>query len=401
MQIQKSIQSAHQNGQLLDSTFEILSEWLDKSFLPEWAMQSLQELVDGEKWEELDNRFYQYITFGTGGMRGRTISHQTTTAEKGTPGPKGTPEHAAVGSNLLNDFNLIRASIGLFRYTQRYLRENGRGHEIPSLVIAHDVRHYSRYFCELCASTWSKLGGNAFVFEGARSTPQLSFSVRYLGAHAGVVITASHNPYHDNGFKAYFEDGGQVVSPHAEGIVDAFKEVGLDDLLNYLEVNLDRVVTLTPELDEAYLKTAAKSLIDTEVIREQQPKVVFTAIHGTGSVASVPLLKAAGVEPILVDEQEVQDPNFSTVKSPNPENAEALSMAIAKAKAVDADVLVGTDPDCDRMAMAVRDGKRDYAILTGNMTGSLLAAYRIERRFVQDLVAAALDDAGALRLAPR
>ncbi|MCG8524750.1 MAG: phospho-sugar mutase [Opitutales bacterium] len=379
MQISEAIKNAHDQDLILDKTFEILSEWLDKSFLPDWALSSLQELIDTQNWDEINNRFYQNITFGTGGMRGRTISYVTTEAEKGTPGEQGTPEHAALGSTLLNDFNIARATIALFRYTKAYLDDNGRSHEIPSLVIAHDVRHYSRFFCELCASTWSKLGGNAFIFEGPRSTPQLSFSVRYLNAHAGVVITASHNPYHDNGFKAYFEDGGQVVSPHAEGIVEEFGKVELQELPSFLNLDLERVVILGKEMDEAYIGSSTKSLINERVIAEQKPKIVFTPIHGTGAIASIPMLEAAGVSPVVVEEQMVQDPNFPTVKSPNPENADALSMAVSKAKEVEADLLIGTDPDCDRMAVAARDDSGEYVILSGNMTGSLLAAYRIEQ----------------------
>lgn len=379
MDLKNAILKANSSGALLDSTKEIILEWLDADFLPEWSLQSLTELVSAEKWDELNNRFYQYITFGTGGMRGRTISYDVTEAERGGAGEKETPAHAALGSNLLNDFNIIRACIGLFRYTESYLKEAGRSYEIPSLVIAHDVRHYSRYFCELCASTWSKLGGNAYIYDGPRSTPQLSFSVRFLGAHCGVVITASHNPYHDNGFKAYFEDGAQVVSPHAEGIVDAFKQVALKDLPPYLNLDLDRAVTLSAELDAAYQESTKGSLVDMEVIAEQKPKVVFTPIHGTGAIASLPILKAAGLDPVVVDEQMVQDSNFSTVKSPNPENAEALSLAVAKAKEVEADLLIGTDPDCDRMAVAARDENGEYVILSGNQTGSLLAAYRVEQ----------------------
>jgi phosphoglucomutase len=377
--MQNAINEAHAKGLLLPETHQNLQEWTQGGFLPDWAAKSLEELVKNESWEELNYRFFQYMTFGTGGIRGRTISYITTSAELGNAKKGQTPAHAAVGSNLLNDFNLIRATIALFRYTRQYLETAGREHEIPSLVIAHDVRHYSRYFCELAASTWTRLGGNAFIFDGPRSTPQLSFSVRYLGTHAGVVLTASHNPYHDNGFKAYFEDGGQVVSPHAEGIVDAFREVALTDLPLFLKTDLDRVVVLGPRVDRAYQDATRNSLIDTDVIAAQKPKVVFTPIHGTGAIATLPILKAAGIDPVVVDAQMKQDPNFSTVKSPNPENAEALTFAIEKAKEVKADLLIGTDPDCDRMAIAVRNPSGQYEILSGNTTGSLLAAYRIQR----------------------
>src|SRR5690606_28641060 len=141
-----------------------------------------------------------------------------TDVERGEPGSQDTPEHAAAGTNVLNDFTLIRAVVGLYRYVHAHLTKAER-YDVPTLVIAHDVRHFSRHFTELAASTWTRLGGNAYIFDGPRSTPQLSFSVRWLGAHAGVVITASHNPPHDNGFKAYFEDGAQVFAPHAKGIV--------------------------------------------------------------------------------------------------------------------------------------------------------------------------------------
>jgi len=379
MNLKEAVSNAYKNGQLLASTQSIITEWLDADFLPGWAIESLEELVKGGQWDELNNRFYQYITFGTGGMRGRTISYQVTAAERGSSKDGETPAYAALGSNLLNDFNIIRACIGLYRYTEKFLKSTGRSYEIPQLVIAHDVRHYSRYFCELCASTWNKLGGNAFIYDGPRSTPQLSFSVRFLKAHCGVVITASHNPYHDNGFKAYFEDGAQVVSPHAEGIVGAFKKVALGDLPPYLDLDLNRVITLSDELDAAYQNSARSSLIDCDIIAAQKPKLVFTPIHGTGAIASLPILKAAGLDPVVVDAQMVQDSNFPTVKSPNPENAEALSMAVAKAKEVAADLLIGTDPDCDRMAVAARDSNGEYVILSGNQTGSLLAAYRVEQ----------------------
>ena len=200
-----AIQTAGQAGKLLPETVTNLTDWLGAS-LPSWAVASIDELVAKQAWDELNNRFYRDLEFGTGGIRGRTIGHLPTSIEAGEPGPQGSPAYAAIGSNILNDFTLTRATIGLFRYTKKYLADSGRA-DIPALVIAHDVRHFSRHFCELAASTWTKLGGNAYIFEGPRSTPQLSFTVRHLRAHAGVVITASHNPPHDNGFKAYFEDG--------------------------------------------------------------------------------------------------------------------------------------------------------------------------------------------------
>ena len=226
MRLIEEIESAGAQGSLLESTVANLKIWANADFLPDWVGASIAELVEKSAWEELNDRFYQNMAFGTGGIRGRTIGKIATAAETGTLSEMGTPEHAAVGTNVLNDFNLIRATVGMFRYVEKYLKDSGR-YDLPRFVIAHDVRHFSRHFCELAASTWCKLGGQALIFEGPRSTPQLSFAVRQFKATCGAVITASHNPPHDNGFKAYFEDGAQVVSPHAEGIVDLVNQVGL------------------------------------------------------------------------------------------------------------------------------------------------------------------------------
>ena len=373
----EKIKTAAQSGLILPSTSENLQAWL-KAGLPEWASTSIGELVAQSAWAELNDRFYRYLEFGTGGMRGRTIGVVSAKAETGQLGPQGTPEHAAVGCNVLNDFTLIRATVGLYRYTHAYLSKANRS-ELPKLVIAHDVRHFSRHFCELAASTWTKLGGTAYIFEGPRSTPQLSFSVRHLKAHAGVVITASHNPPHDNGFKAYFEDGGQVVPPHDTSIVAEVNKVSLDQLAAFLAKDLVRVITLGRSADDAYLAVAGKALLDPAVFRKAKIKIAFTNIHGTGGVASVPLLLHAGAEVHEVSEQVDFDPRFPTVKSPNPENAEALSKAVALAEARGLDLVVATDPDCDRMGCAVRNREGKMELLTGNQIGAMIAEYRISK----------------------
>jgi len=376
MSLIEKIEAAGSAGSLLASTVDNLKVWASADFLPEWAGASIAELVEKEEWDELNDRFYQNMAFGTGGIRGRTIGRVTTAAETGTLSGQDSPEHAAVGTNVLNDFNLVRATIGLFRYTKQYLAESGR-HDLPRFVIAHDVRHFSRHFCELAASTWCKLGGQALIFEGPRSTPQLSFAVRHYKATCGAVITASHNPPHDNGFKAYFEDGAQVVSPHAEGIVNIVNQVQLEELPAFLEVDLSPVITLGAEADAPYLELLREMVLDHEVMAAQAPKVVFSPIHGTGAISSMPVLKDLGVEVVEVPEQMVMDARFPTVKSPNPENAEALSMAIAKADEVGADVVLATDPDADRMGVAVRNREGKMVLLTGNQIGTLLAEYRI------------------------
>ena len=369
------IKAAGAAGYLLESSVTNLTTWLEAD-MPDWVGQSVDELVQAEAWDELNDRFYRYLAFGTGGMRGRTIGRITTKIEQGAATADASPEHAAAGCNVLNDFTLVRATIGLFRYISGYLQAQDRS-DVPTIVIAHDVRHFSRHFCELAASTWVKLGGNAFIFDGPRSTPQLSFSVRWLGAHTGVVITASHNPPHDNGFKAYFEDGAQVVPPHDEGIVDVVGAVPLNELQAYLDVSPDRVVTLGRPADDAYLAAAAEAAIDDSVFEKAVLRAGFTSIHGVGAVASVPLLAHAGCHVHEVPDQCEFDARFPTVKSPNPENAEALELAIKMANEKGLDVIMGTDPDCDRMGCAVRGADGAMHILTGNQIGSLLADYRI------------------------
>ncbi|HEX2851919.1 MAG TPA: phospho-sugar mutase [Opitutaceae bacterium] len=371
------INAAAKAGQLLPGTAENLAAFLGAG-LPAWAQASIEELVGRQEWSELNDRFYRYLEFGTGGMRGRTIGVMGAPSEAGTLSITGSPEHAAIGSNMLNDFTLIRAVVGLFRYTKKYLAAKNAPMK-PRLVIAHDVRHFSRHFCELAASTWVRLGGDAYIFDGPRSTPQLSFSVRWLKAHAGVVITASHNPPHDNGFKAYFDDGAQVVAPHDKGIVSEVNAVPLADLRALLDKQLAGVTVLGRDADDAYLAVAAQAAIDPKVFRATKLKVAFTNIHGTGAIQSVPLLIHAGCDVHTVGEQLNFDARFPTVKSPNPENAEALSMAVALAERDNCDVVLATDPDCDRMGCAVRNRAGKMELLTGNQIGALMADYRLGR----------------------
>ena len=377
MSTHKKISTAAHAGHLLPAAAENLTAWLG-SGLPAWAIASIGELIGQGAWDELNDRFYRYLEFGTGGMRGRTIGAVSAKSELGTPNAHGTPEHAAIGSNVLNDFTLIRATIGLYRYTKKYLAQNLL-FDAPRLVIAHDVRHFSRHFCELAASTWTQLGGVAFIFDGPRSTPQLSFSVRWLKVHAGVVITASHNPPHDNGFKAYFQDGGQVVPPHDKGIITEVNVVQLAELGAFLKKDLSRTIMLNRAADDAYLVAASRAAIDHRTLSRAKLKVIFTNLHGTGSVAATPLLLHARVDVVEVTEQVAFDPRFPTVKSPNPENAEALTLALATADRRGCDIVFATDPDADRMGVAVRGRDGKMVILTGNQIGVLLAEYRISK----------------------
>jgi len=370
-----SVENWVREGKLLESAGRNLETWLEGGFLLPRSLESLRELVEADEAGELNDRFYQEIAFGTGGLRGRAVAARPAKAETAEDG---SPEHPGVGSNMLNEYTVARATIGLYRYARRQLAEAGV-QEPPKLVVAHDPRHFSRLFSELTASVWTSLGGVAFLFDGPRSTPQLSFTVRALKATCGVVVTASHNPPHDNGYKVYFADGGQIVPPRDKGIIASVNETPFEGLEAYLEIDLNRVVTLDASMDERYAANVAASLADPGVFNEVPLKAVFSPIHGTGAQATVPALRQLGLEPILVEEQLPANPNFPTVKSPNPENAEALSLAMKLADEKGADLVMATDPDADRMGVAVRDAEGELVLLTGNQIGSLMAEYRIAR----------------------
>ncbi|HEY5078986.1 MAG TPA: phospho-sugar mutase [Opitutaceae bacterium] len=373
----ETLQSAVRAGELMPDSAKNIAAFLGAG-LPAWAQSSIGELLEKRSWGELNDRFYRSLEFGTGGIRGKTIASAPTAGETGTPGDFGTPEHAGVGSNMLNDFTLARAVIGLFRYTQGYLKGKGDA-SVPRLVIAHDVRFYSRHFSELSASIWARMGGEAFLFDGPRPTPQLSFTVRHIRAHAGAVITASHNPPHDNGFKAYFVDGGQVVPPDDAGIVAQVHTVPLKEVSEFLRKDLSRVKTLGRGEDDAYMEAAASAVLDPGMLRAARLAVVYTNIHGVGAVHAPTLLIHSGCRVSEVLGQSSFDPRFPTVMSPNPENAEALSMAVATANQKGCGVVMATDPDCDRMGVAVRGRSGAMELLTGNQIGSLIAEYRLTK----------------------
>lgn len=378
MSLTEQIKNAFSSGNITEDTEKNLLEWLNAGFLPDWAVSAIGDLLRNDEWSELNDRFFKKIAFGTGGMRGRTIGKVTPPSEAGTRDTLGAPEHPAVGTAYLNDFNIVRATVGLFRYISGWLKQNGNDAK-PRLVIAHDVRHFSKHFSELAAGIWTKLGGEAYVFDGPRSTPQLSFSIRALGTDTGIVITASHNPSHDNGFKCYFNDGAQVISPHAEAIIENVNAVTLADIPQYLNVSLDGVKRVPAEIEQKYLDALDESVLDAGTISASGLKVCYTNIHGTGDVMILPALKKLGVDVTTVEKQLPHDGRFPTVKSPNPENAEAFTLAVEKAKEVGADIILGTDPDDDRVGMAARNRDGSYTLYSGNQTGSMLTEFRIAR----------------------
>ena len=357
---------------------ENISSWFYTGSLPLWAKNSISELLKNGDFDELNDRFYKSLEFGTGGMRGRTIGKKSTSIEKSKT-INGIPEYAAVGSAYLNDFNVIRATMALFIYSESFLKKNNRSHETPSIVISHDARYFSRHFCELAASTWIKLGGNASIFDGPRSTPQLSFSVRFLKATVGVMITASHNPFHDNGLKAYFEDGAQMVAPHADGVIDDFNKIELSVLEKFYTKDISAVKILKKYVDEAYIKCVEETVLYKKIFDKSTLKIVFTPLHGTGAISTVPVLKKMKINFSVVDKQNDFDPRFSSVASPNPENHEALTLAIEQAKHENADIVLATDPDGDRLAVAAKNNNGEFEFFTGNITNSMLLEYRLAR----------------------
>ena len=374
-EFKQAIESAVQEGKLSTDSAENVGRLMRESKQVPRMVASIQELVDTCEWEELNDRFFRTLAFGTGGLRGRTIGKVVTKAEMGKPTALGRPEFPAVGTNCMNEGNVVRATQGLVNYLQKSFPG-----QAPRVVFAHDTRFFSREFAELAARTVAAAGGTAYLFSEDRSTPELSFAVRHLGAQAGVEITASHNPSHDNGYKAYFSDGAQIVEPHASGIIREVEAVREPNLNPQWEGG-GKVVSIGAEVDEEYQLGLRELILEEEMLKKEGKalKVVFSPLHGTGGRIVPEMLARAGVKVLLVKEQEKGDGRFPTVKSPNPENGEALAMGIELAKKERGDLVLATDPDGDRMGVALRNRDGEYELITGNQIGSLLAAYRIDR----------------------
>ena len=363
-------------GNLLESAKSNITTLLAGT-TSEIAPRVIDELVNAGAWDELNDRFFKTLAFGTGGLRGRTIGRVVTVAEQGMGGPNGRPEHPCVGTATMNFYNLSRAVRGLIAYAKQFAGPTRK----PMLVFAHDTRHFSRDFAEFCAKVCADLGADAYLFEGARSTPQLSFAVRELRADAGVVLTASHNPAHDNGFKAYFNDGAQIVDAHADGIIREVNAISAEHYDSVPEAERGVITLLGAEMDARYVALLKTLLLKPSLLEGASTRIVFTNLHGTGGHINVPMLREFGFDVLTVPEQDVQDGRFPTVDSPNPENAPALKMGIELAEKSGAEIVIGTDPDADRMGVAVRDAAGKMVLLTGNQIGSLMAWYRLKTCF--------------------
>lgn len=384
-ELNELIQTATDRGDLRADAAENIRRLL-KTLGDDFYPRVVSELARAKEWKELNDRFYKTLAFGTGGLRGRTIGKIVTAAERGTPSELGRPEFPCAGTNAMNYLNVTRATQGLVAYLKKW-RANKSQSSAPKIVIAHDTRYFSKEFAELTARVASENGCDAFVFSGPRSTPELSFAVRFLNADAGIVITASHNPPHDNGYKVYFSDGAQVVEPHAGGIIKEVNAGGTGSLLSREHeddaavVSPGKIYNLDQQLDLAYMDRLETLILDRQLFSKSKLKIVYSPIHGTGGVIIKPMLERIGVNFSVVSEQDKFDGRFPTVKSPNPENAEALKLGIELALKQNADVVIATDPDCDRMGVAVRTRDGQIKLLTGNQIGSLLAYYRTKKLF--------------------
>jgi phosphoglucomutase len=379
-QLNSKIERAVADGQLMESAAKNIRALLEGAPTGLY-LRSVGELVSADKWSELNDRFYRTLSFGTGGLRGRTIGKIVTAAERGNARENERPEFPCVGTNAMNFFNISRATQGLVAYLHDWKRREGISSK-PRIVIAYDPRFFSNEFSQLAAKAAAENGCDAFAFDGPRSVPELSFAVRHLKASAGVVITASHNPPYDNGYKVYFSDGAQVIEPHSNGIIAKVNAIASEAYTPLPKDRQGKITIIGKDIDEAYMQRLETLVLDPTVIRETKSlKIVYTPLHGTGSVIVEPMLKRLGFNFTVVPEQAHFDSRFPTVKSPNPENAEELTMAIDLAEKEDADVVVATDPDCDRMGAAVRASNGKMKLLTGNQIGSLLAWYRTRALF--------------------
>ncbi len=333
---------------MLEKSIETAKSWLSDIFDSE-TRTKVQELLDGNL-DELKESFYKNLEFGTGGMRGIM----------------------GIGTNRINKYTLGKNTQGLSNYLKKSFPN-----EPIKVAIAHDCRHNSKTLAKVVADVFSANGIKVYLFSDLRPTPELSFSVRYLGCQCGIVLTASHNPPEYNGYKVYWQDGGQLVPPQDGEIMKAIEAIDFKDI-NF-KANESLIQYIDAELDNAFAEASIKNG-SFNAPEKDKLKVVFTSLHGT-SITMVPeVLKRAGYTNVhIVEEQAQPDGNFPTVKSPNPEEPEALTIALKKAEELNADIVIGTDPDCDRVGVAVRDLEGKMVLLNGNQTMVMMTLFLLEK----------------------
>ncbi len=333
--------------------------WISSPVYDAETQATVRRMFENADKTDLIESFYQNLEFGTGGLRGIM----------------------GVGTNRMNIYTVGAATQGL----SNYLNKNFKEMEQISVVVGHDCRNNSRLFAEVSANIFAANGIKVYLFEDMRPTPEMSFAIRHLGCQSGIILTASHNPKEYNGYKAYWDDGAQVLAPHDKGIIEEVNKVGAEDikgLCTTLDAANPLIEIIGEEIDKIYLEKIKTISIDPEVIQRQKDmKIVYTPIHGTGMMLIPQSLKLWGFENInTVPEQMIKDGNFPTVVSPNPENAEALSMAIALAKKIDADIVMASDPDADRVGMACKNSKGEWVLVDGNQTCMIFLYYIIKNR---------------------
>ena len=347
------------DNELMKSWEAKAEAWLSSSVYDAATQVEVRKMLDNPDKTDLVESFYQNLEFGTGGLRGIM----------------------GVGTNRMNIYTVGAATQGL----SNYLNKNFKDLKQIAVVVGHDCRNNSRLFAEVSANIFAANGIKVYLFDNMRPTPEMSFAIRQLGCQSGIILTASHNPKEYNGYKAYWDDGAQVLAPHDKGIIDEVNKVGAEDikgLHTVLDTANPLIEIIGEEIDKLYLDKIKTISIDPEAIRRQKDmKIVYTPIHGTGMMLIPRSLQLWGFENVnTVPEQMVKDGNFPTVVSPNPENAEALSMAIALAKKIDADIVMASDPDADRVGMACKDSNGEWVLVNGNQTCMIFLYYIIKNR---------------------
>ena len=335
-----------------------LSPWVEKN-VALWSSELFDEKTRSEieglknNPEELEDRFYKNLDFGTGGMRGVM----------------------GVGTNRINKYTLGRNTQGLSNYLKQ-----SYPNQALKVAVAYDCRHNSKTFAKIVADVFSANGIEVFLFEDLRATPELSFAVKHLNCQCGIVLTASHNPPEYNGYKVYWEDGGQLVPPHDKAIISIIND------LEYTEINFsaqeDLIHVIGREIDDVFINASVQNgvLLENRDEHRKNLSIVFTSLHGTSITAVPETLKRAGYTNVhIVEEQATPDGDFPTVKSPNPEEPEALEMALKLAEKINADIVIGTDPDCDRLGIAVRNTDGKLTLLNGNQTMVIMTKFLLEQ----------------------
>ena len=336
---------------------QVAKQWMTSPCYDAETQQAVKAMLENEDKTELIDSFYRTLEFGTGGLRGIM----------------------GAGTNRMNKYTVGAATQGL----ANYLNLNFKDMEQISVVVGHDSRNNSRLFAEAAANIFSANGIKVYLFDDMRPTPEMSFAIRHLGCQSGIILTASHNPKEYNGYKAYWDDGAQVLAPHDKGIIDEVNKVKVEDIK--FEGRPELIEIIGEEIDKIYLDKVHSLSIDPECIKRQHDlKIVYTPLHGTGKMLIPRSLELWGFDNVhTVPEQMIPDGNFPTVKSPNPENGEALTMALNLAKSIDADIVMASDPDADRVGMACKNDKGEWILVDGNQTCMIFLYYIIMNRKAQ------------------